>query len=734
MSARLQSVVAHLAGMGIVSVVLGVLMAGLVLPMAAVTGLATREVAEKVDDLPRSLHVEPLPQRSRILDRHGAVLATVFEQNRVVVPLRRISRTAVKAVLAIEDHRFYQHGALDLRATLRALLNNAAAGGVVQGGSSISQQLVKQTLANQAGSPVERRAATEESFARKLRELTYAIGLEQEYSKDWILERYLNTVYFGDGTYGIEAAAEHYYGVDAKSLNLNQASTLAGLVQNPSAYDPTNHPARARARRDVVLDRMASLGAFSRNRAAQVKKRPLGLDPRPTPNGCVDSAAPFFCDYVLQYLYADQRLGPTREERIHLVRTGGLTIRATADLGWQRAADSAVAGRTDPTDRAIGALAITEPGTGEVRALAQSRPMGPDRSAGQTFLNYVVPAEYGDSAGFQAGSTFKAFVLAAAIEQGIALDTTFQTPNEAVFDQADYENCPGAPPFSGSFSVSNDAVPSSGRENLYTGTRRSINTFFLRLEQETGVCAPFELARRMGVRLTAPDGDGNTQPERVPIFPLGVANASPLEMAEAYATFAARGVHCSSRPVNTLQDSRGNTLLEYDPECERVLRAATADAVNDVLRGVLEPGGLVQAQALDQPAAGKTGNNEGLSVWFVGYTPQVSAAAMIAGANEEGTPILLDGTVVGGEPVYGASATAYAAPIWGDAMQVIDDGLDAVDFMPSSGVPGFGIETPYMPTTNDQDGVSPPRGSEPDPRSRRGDERSPGAEDGTESE
>ncbi|UMG91850.1 transglycosylase domain-containing protein [Nocardioides sp. TF02-7] len=325
----------------------------------------------------------------------------------------------MQAVLAIEDHRFYQHGALDVHGTVRALVRNAVSGGVVEGGSSITQQLVKQTLVHQADGPAERRAATQETFARKLRELTYAIGLEKRRSKDWILERYLNTVYFGDGAYGIQAAAEHYYGVDARSLDLNQAATLAGLVQNPTAYDPTDHPARARARRDVVLDRMAELGVVRPHRAARVQRRGLALDPRRTPNGCVASDAPFFCDYALEFLYADRRLGATREERQELVRTGGLTIRTTLDVGWQQAADSAVAERTDPTDRAIGALAMTEPGTGEVRALAQSRPMGADRRAGETFLNHVVPTQYGDSAGFQAGSTFKTFVLAAAIEQGI---------------------------------------------------------------------------------------------------------------------------------------------------------------------------------------------------------------------------------------------------------------------------------------------------------------------------
>ena len=450
----------------------------------------------------------------------------------------------VKAIVSIEDYRFYEHGALDLRGTLRALVTNQAQGGVVQGGSSITQQMVKLTLVAQADSKAERVAATDDTLARKVRELRYAIAFEEQYSKDWILERYLNIAYFGDGAYGIQSAARHYFDKNAKDLDLRESAMLAGLVKNPTGLDPTNSPDAARERRNVVLDRMAQLDVITPKQAAKTKKADLGLDAQPSDNGCVNSRAPFFCDYVINTLMQDPSLGETKEERKQLLRSGGLTIRTTIDLRFQAAADRAVQEYTDPTDQVIGGVAMVEPGTGEVKAIAQSRPMGSDRDAGQTYLNYVVPQEVGDAAGFQAGSTFKAFVLAQALMRGVQPSTTISVPAQEFIPERNFEDCDG--PYGGPYNTviwdpaNFDAT--GGTYNLYTGTQNSVNTFFANLEQLTGICKPYELARNMGVDLTDPDN------ERVPSFTLGVADVSPLEMAEAYATFAARGQHCDSRP------------------------------------------------------------------------------------------------------------------------------------------------------------------------------------------
>ncbi|MDN4161388.1 transglycosylase domain-containing protein [Nocardioides abyssi] len=696
-------VASHLGVMLLVAAVLGVVVAGLAIPFAGVAGIGAKNVAETMDQLPAELETEALAQRTQVLDEEGEVVATLYDQNRVNVQLTDVSRMMVKAIVAIEDYRFYQHGALDLKGTLRAFITNQASSGVVQGGSSITQQLVKLTLVDQAKTKKERQEATDDSYARKLRELRYAVALEQRHSKDWILERYLNTAYFGDGAFGIQSAARHYFGVNAKDLNLKQSALLAGLVKNPTGYDPTNAPDRALERRNVVLDRMAQLGVIKDRRAEKVKEKKLGLDVQTTPNGCVNARAPFFCDYVLNYLQKDRALGRNAKERRELIFSGGLTIRTSIDLDAQAAADEAVSSAVYPPTEAIGGLAMVEPGTGKVRAIAQSRPMGRDRAAGQTYLNYVVNQKYGDSAGFQPGSTFKVFVLAAALEQGLPTSTGFQNPDRMEIPEYEFEDCDGEPYGYGTWSVGNSTT--TGYKDMYTGTRESVNTYFAQLERETGICEPYELAKAMGVELTNPEGKGPGLAERVPTFTLGVTDASPLEMAEAYATFAARGLHCDSRPVLAIEDARGNLLKEYPQECQQVIQETTADAINDILRGVID-GGFASAQALGRDAAGKTGTTQnGQAVWFVGYTPNMATSAMIAGANEFGMPKSLEGVNIGPTTIYNASGSYYAAPMWGGAMRGILDKLPVESFTPPSSVTSSGT-APSTDSFDDDDSDS----------------------------
>jgi membrane peptidoglycan carboxypeptidase len=684
-------VLSHLLVMVAVAVVLGVVVAGLAIPFAGVAGLGARNVAKTMDSLPEELDTGDLSQRTTILDANGNRLASIYDENRVTVPLKGISRNMVKALVAIEDYRFYQHGALDLKGTLRALVTNQANSGVVQGGSSITQQLVKLTLLDQAGNnKVKQAEATADTYARKLKELRYAIALEQTHSKDWILERYLNTAYFGDGAYGVQAAAKHYFNVNAKDLNLRQSALLAGLVKNPYGYDPTKFPDKALERRDVVLDRMAQLNVIDQAKADKNKDKDLGLDVQEVDNGCLNSRAPFFCDYVLAYLMQDEQLGATRRARLNLIKNGGLTIKTTIDMNAQADADTAVADHVGAKDPAIGALAIVEPGTGAVKALAQSRPMGNKKKQGETYVNFTIPKEYGGANGFQPGSTFKAFTLATAIDQGIPLTQAFNSPSPMTFDQADFANCPGEGTFGGPYTANNST--GTGTFNMYSGTRNSINTYFLQLEEMTGVCAPYELAKKMGVRLTDPKA------ERYPSFTLGIADASPLEMAEAYATFAARGLHCDSRPVTQILDADGNVLKDYDPTCTQVMQQSTADAVSDVLRGVLEGSGFAAAQALGVPAAGKTGTtNQQKAVWFVGYTPHLAAAATIAGITPAGQPDTLVGKTIDGSYIYEASGSGFAAPIWGDALRPLTANGPYDDFVYPTGVEGVGVTSVPQP-------------------------------------
>ncbi|MGA9746091.1 MAG: transglycosylase domain-containing protein [Nocardioides sp.] len=667
------SVISHLGVMVAVAGVMGILVAGLAIPFAGVAGLGARDVSRSMDKLPADLAAEPLPQRTRLLAADGSVLATLFDENRVNVPLAKVDPIMRKAIISIEDYRYYQHGALDLRGTLRAFVTNEVSDATVQGGSSITQQMVKMTLLNQAETDEERAAATDDTYERKIKELRYAIAFEEKYDKDWILERYLNIAYFGDGAHGIQAAARHYFSKPASRLGLRQSALLAGLVKNPTRYDPTNDKTEAKNRRNTVLKTMLDLNVISQTEADRAMSRGLGLDITPSRNGCVSSRAPFFCDYAVQYLMADKSLGKTAEERRSLLYNGGLTIRTTVDPRYQRAADKSVRSHVYPTDQAIGGLAMVQPGTGEVRALSQSRPMGRNKKKGQTYLNYVVPARYGDANGFQAGSTFKAFVLAAAIKQGIPLSTQISAPQTIELQNNTFETCDG--PLASTDTWSPENSTGTGTFDLYKGTQQSVNTFYAQLEQRTGLCDPVTLARDMGI--TVPETDV------VPPFTLGVTNTDPLSMAGAYATFAARGVHCSPRPVTEVLNSNGKAIAAFPEECRQLLETPVADAVNDVLRGVQEPGGFGNSAGinLSQPSAGKTGTiNGNRAVWFVGYTPDVATASMIAGANRSGEWVTLNGQTVGGSYIASAAGSTNAGPMWGDAMKAIESILPDTDF------------------------------------------------------
>ncbi len=679
------TVAAQLVTLVAISALMGILVAGLAIPFAGAIGLGGRALEKTTKSLPEELEADPLSQRTRVLDSEGKLVATFYDQNRVNIGLDKVADIMREAILSIEDYRFYEHGAIDLKGTLRAFITNQANNGVTQGGSSITQQMVKMTLINQASTKAEREAATADTYQRKIQELRYAIGFEQRYSKDWILERYLNIAYFGDGAYGIQAASRHYFSRNASELTLPQAALLAGLVKNPVGYDPTRFPEKALARRAVVLNRMAQLGKISEEEAREAADTKLGLKLTPMRNGCLGTKAPFFCDYVRRYLLADPALGKTEADRQQLLNAGGLTIKTTLDQSYQKAADSATAAHVLATDNAIGALAMVEPGTGQVKAISQSRPMGRKAKQGETFLNYVVDSKYGDANGFQAGSTFKVFVLAAALEQGLSPSTSFNSPPRMDIPQNEFMTCNGPYPVRAPWSVSNST--GSGTFNMYRGTQHSVNTYFAQLEKKTGLCKPYDLARKMGVELTDPDH------ERVPSFVLGVANVSPLEMAGAYATLAARGKHCDTRPVTEIRNSEGKIFKAYPAQCQQVIQENTADTINDILRGVMLPGGFGSRLALNKPSAGKTGTiNSNMAVWFNGYTPALATASMIAGANQEGHWVTLNGQRIGGRYVSSAFGSTVAGPMWSDAMRAIQDQLPNESFTRPTMLPGWSIE------------------------------------------
>ncbi|RCK69125.1 penicillin-binding protein [Desertihabitans brevis] len=616
----------------VVSVLMGLLAALLVVPFAAAAGAGSRVTADSLEELPEDLQTTPSPERTRVLAADGSVLAYFFEDNRTYVELDDIAPIMQQAQIAIEDHRFYEHGALDLTATLRAFLQNSA-GGSTQGGSSITQQYVKMVQVEQArlaGDEAGVRAAQEQTYARKIQEMRHAIALEERLSKDEILERYLNIAYFGDGAYGVEQAARHFFDTSAADLDLAQAAMLAGLVQNPAATDPRRFPEAAVERRNVVLDRLADpeVAVISPEQAAEAKQvewDPDGIEP--VANGCASAEFPFLCDYVRRSLLQSEALGATVAEREQTLLRGGLTIRTEIDRESQRAAEEAIADVVDPEDPVISTMTMIEPGTGLVVAMAQSRPeMGEED--GQTFYNYAAPTSLGGAEGFQAGSTFKPYVAAAALEEGIPIDRRYDSPERMDFSDEPFQTCDGRGRVPEGYEPENSTRSGDDMPMDYA-MEWSVNTYFLQLAQDTGMCDVTDMMERLGVELS--NGQPLSEVSHIFSLPLGSVDVTPLSMAEAYATLAADGIHCEPRIIASVTDGEGQELDLQQPGCERVMEVDVARGVTQLLEGVMGATGRPARLGNGHDVAGKTGTTDSTeAVWFCGYSPELAGCSSIA--------------------------------------------------------------------------------------------------------
>jgi len=658
----LASATKHLLGIVVIAALAGLLVAGLALPLIGATSVAARTTVDSFTSLPADFEATPQAQRSVVVDAQGRELAVFFDENRIYKPLDQISPRVQDAIIAIEDARFYEHGPIDLQGTARALVTNVSSGAVEQGGSTLTQQYVKNVLLSQADTEEEAAAAIEASYTRKLRELRLAMAAEEQFTKDQILERYLNIAYFGGGAYGIEAAAQRFYSTSADKLNVNQAATLAGLVQSPSRYDPEQFPERAIARRDAVLAAMVENNALPEKRAAAVAEQGLGLKPSDTTNGCTVSYAPFFCDYVYRELMDWPELGETVEQRERTLRRGGLRIETTLEPREHRAAQNAVSAYVAPTDRAVAAIAVVEPGTGHITAMTHSMKYG--TGEGATFVNFATDFDRGGSGGFQSGSTMKPFVLAAAIKQGIPLNTQINSPAE-LNHVTPMRVCEGGV-VTDPWEVGN-YDDSGGTYDLRTGTWRSVNTFYALLEERTGICDPVTIAEAGG--LTRASGEDLLQ---VKSFVLGSQEVSPLGMAEAYAMFAAGGTHCESVAITSITAPNGKEIPVPPANCAKVLDAGVADGVNQVLQGTIDgpdAGRTGARMTLGRPAGGKTGTTDAASdIWFLGYTPQRASAVAVTNPLKVES---LKGYTLNGVYYGEVCGGCIPGPIWKAAMDEI---------------------------------------------------------------
>ena len=697
----------------VVSVLAGLLVAGLAVPAAALVGTSTKYVAQGIESLPTELTIQPAADKTLILMSDGNTLAQLYDENRTVVTLDQIAPIMRTAQVAIEDTRFYQHGALDFKGTLRALVRTGS-GTDVQGGSTLTQQYVKQVrieAAQAAGDQAGVFAAQEQTLQRKVLELRYAIALEAKYSKDEILNRYLNIAYYGDGTYGVEAAARHYFGVAAKDLNLAQAAMLAGLTQNPVATDPVNHPLAAIDRRDVVVNRMLELGLVSATDAAAAKATPFDKSKVVVSRtGCVGTRYPFMCDYVERSLLQNPALGATADDRRNTIYRGGLVINTQIDPVAMDAAQLAVSSKAKPTDPVISTMVEIQPGTGLILAMAQSRPvMGTNADGGETFYNYAVSASMGGAEGYQAGSTFKVFTIAAALDRGIPVVKKLLGQTNMQFKGQTFRTCDAAGNDT-SFKFAQDyQLPNStgsfGDIDMRTAAAHSVNTYFMGLEQLAGICQSARMAEAAGVQLSS--GESMVQKySYFPSFTLGVAEVTPLSMAVGYATFAARGVHCDPIIVSAITSRSGQAVATQSANCKQVIRPEVADGVNYVLQNVMNPGGTGYRVRLPggRPEAGKTGTiDSNAAVWFAGYTPNVAGVAMVAidkspryTAYWAAHRVSLKNLTLPGGWYLEGSGSGDAGDIWTPAMTKATAGLPALGFTapPDSIINGTRTQTP----------------------------------------
>lgn len=601
---------------------------------------AARQLSQAGSAEETPVDLGPLDQRSYVYAANGRLLATLkAEVDRQPVPLETIPSHVVDAILAVEDADFFAHRGVNLRSMLRALTANVESGATVQGGSTITQQLIKNEI-----------VGDEQTIDRKAKEAVLARRLEETMSKEEILERYLNTVYLGNGAYGVQAGAETYFGVGVAELDVAQAALLAGMIANPSRFDPVRHPEAAKGRRDLALRRLVAYGRLTEEEAEALRDAPLPTrinQVNPTPDT-------YFVEEVKQQLLRDPRLGRTREEREYAVFRGGLQIHTTLDPLAQFLATAArdeVIAELAPEGAAPATIPIApHPVTGEER-FATAAVVSVDPATG------AVRAMVGGS-GFEenkfnvttqglrsGGSTFKVFVLMALLEAGYVPDDSVDGSGPCSFT-----GIPGLDP--DPYVVENFGNSRGGGGTITQQTLRSSNCAYVRLGQIVGTRRVAEQARRMGI--TTPIQD-------VVSMPLGTQEVYPIDMAAAFASIANDGIYNPPYYIERVLDRNGRLIFEHEPNPRRASSPESARLAADVLEKNVQSGTGTRARIPGHHAAGKTGTaqNSG-NGWFVGFTPHLSTAVWM-GSPADNYEVRIRGV--------GITGGSYPAEIWGRYMR-----------------------------------------------------------------
>ncbi|MEU7617147.1 transglycosylase domain-containing protein [Micromonospora rifamycinica] len=642
----------------------GVVLAAVAYPLAAVTGLGAKATAHAVEHKTNILRTALPAETSYLYAPDGKTILTMFyEEYRQYTKLSDMSPNIQQAIVAAEDNRFYQHSGVDPKGVARAFVANARSSGVSQGASTLTMQYVRMALRDSAQTPEEVQEATQQTSLRKVKEMRMALDIEKELTKEQILERYLNSAYFGHRAYGIYAAAQIFFSKTPATLSPVEAATLAGLVKSPSEYDPLSSDQKdATDRRNYVLDKMAQLHYLSPDAAAVAKSEPIRTRPTTPANDCASipgayNAWGFACDYVKNWWSAQPAFGENRLERMDKLRRGGYRIVLSLDPKVQAAAEKNVGAKDRVGSPFANGIVVAEPGTGRIKAMAVNRTYsldvgdnGPssnpeaDPKTKANYPNTVAPLLGGGTLpGYQAGSTFKMFPMLAALDAGMPLSTAFDSPyryRSAVYD---------------GWAPSNASGAMTGRQTMWSGFGKSVNTYFVQLEEKIGADRGVHLAEQLGLRWRTDVDKEQASPAKAKkwgAFTLGVSDATPLEMANAYAAIAADGRYCEAMPVNSITNRDGTPAtyrtaggIEREvakPRCRQVVNADAARAATDAARCPTGDtpakgscGGWSTADSVrrtvGRPVAGKTGTTDSTrSAWFVGYTPELAAASFIA--------------------------------------------------------------------------------------------------------
>ncbi|MFI5493367.1 transglycosylase domain-containing protein [Actinoplanes sp. NPDC051859] len=648
MRRRDHNIFTNVSSLLICGLLAGVVVAAAAFPAVAMSGLAAKAGGQTFASLPSELKAASAPQISRIFASDDKTQISVFyDEFRSDVPLKDISKYMQQAIIAAEDHSFFDHNGVDLKGVARALVSNNSGKTSQQGASTLTMQYVRMSLAYSATNPQEVVDATKDTPKRKITEMKYAMQVEKELSKEQILESYLNQAPFGNGSYGVFAASQVYFKKKPKDLTIAESALLASMVKAPTAFNPTTasgHP-QAVARRDYVVQDMLEMQYITPAEAKKATETPVAKTVQRAGNGCVSVAKNhwgFFCDYFYRWWLSRDEFGATTYERERRLKSGGYRIRTSMDIKAQAAARENIADRLGEKNKNALLLAGIQPGTGKVRTLATNRrfklddPANPQNKISSdpakakkkirgTYPNTTNPLMTGggDITGYQAGSVFKIFTIVAALENGYPLAYSINAPKKYL---SKYITEPGPATCGRYYCPMNANLRAGGVLNMWSAFGRSTNTYFVPLQERVGAEKVVNVAKRFGIQFRAQSDAKYAATEESAhqwgAFTLGVSSSTPLDMANAYATLAGDGMYCDPTPVEQITAQNGDKLDVGKPHCVRATTPDVARAALDAARCPVGDspqtgscnGSSTESRAYNtirHPIYGKTGTTDG---------------------------------------------------------------------------------------------------------------------------